>query len=157
MERNHSNTQLIAVLGDKFLRVVGVVKVLSIRIFSRASVIAADNEMRCTVVFANDGVPECLARPRHAHCKRKEGEVRHAIGIHGHDRLVHAHTSIVVNVTGFGEANDGMNENICLVLACSTDGQLSVRTMHGIARLERDDLPPCKFFEVCAELRRSVC
>jgi hypothetical protein len=63
----------------------------------------------------------------------------------------------VVNVTGLGQANDGMDEDIRLVLACGTDSQLTVRTVHGIACLERDDFPPCELFEVRAELRRGVC
>jgi hypothetical protein len=63
----------------------------------------------------------------------------------------------VVNVTRLGQANDGMDEDICLMLACGTDSQLTVRTVHGIARLECDNFPPCELFEVRAELRRGVC
>ncbi len=149
--------QFVAILGDKFLRVVRAVEIFSIRVFSRASVVAADNEVRCTIVFADDSVPERLSRARHAHCKREECEVRHAIRILGHDLLVDADTSEVVNITGLGEANNGVDEDICLVLACGTDSQLTVRTVHGIARLKCDNFPPCELFEVRAEFCRSVC
>ncbi len=119
--------------------------------------IAADNKVRCAIVFADDSMPKGLSRACHAHCKRKKSKVRHAIGIFSHDRLVDTDTSVVVDVTGFGEANDGMDEDICLVLACGTDSQFTMRTVHGIARLECSNFPPCELFEVCAEFRRSVC
>lgn len=108
--------QLIVILGDNVLRIVGAVKVLSLRVFSRTRVIATHDKVRRAVVFADYGVPNCLSRPRHAHCKRKECEVRHTIGIFGHDRLVDADTGVVVHVTGLGEANDGVDEEVCLVL-----------------------------------------
>jgi hypothetical protein len=108
--------QLVTILGDKLLRIVGPVKILSIRIFSGAGVIATHDKVRRAVVFADDGVPERLSRPRHSHCEREKSEVRHAVGIFGHDRLVDADTGVVVNVTGFGEANDGVDEKVRLVL-----------------------------------------
>ena len=79
--------------------------------------VATDNKVRCTIVFADDSVPERLSRARHAHCKRKKCEVCHSIRILGHDGLVDANTSVMVDVTGLGEANNRMDEDICLVLA----------------------------------------
>ena len=149
--------QLIAILRDEVLSIVGAVKVLSVRVFSGTSVVAADDEVRRAVVFPDDGMPHSLPRPRHAHRKRKKGEVRHAVGILGHDRLVDADSGVVVDVARLGEANDRVDEEICLVLPCGTESQLTVRAVHGVARLERDDRPPCELFELRAELRGSDC
>jgi hypothetical protein len=50
-----------------------------------------------------------------------------------------------------------VDKDIRLVLPCGADSQLAVRTVHRVARLECDNLPPCELFEVRTELRGSVC
>lgn len=118
--------------------------------------VAADNKVGCAIIFADDSMPYCLTRPRHTHGKGEECEVSHAVRILGHDRRVDANASIMVHVTGFGETTNGVYEDIRLVLTRGTDSQLAVRPVHGIARLERDDLFPYKFLEVGTEFHWGV-
>lgn len=63
----------------------------------------------------------------------------------------------MVDVSSLGESNDGVDEHVGLVLAGSADGELAVSTVHGVARLERDDAAPRELVEVSAELGGSVC
>ncbi len=48
---------------------------------SRGRVVSADDEVRRTVVLADDGVPDGLAGAAHAHGQRQETENRHAVGV----------------------------------------------------------------------------
>lgn len=64
---------------------------------------------------------------------------------------------IVVHIPGLGKTHDGVNEHICLAIARCADGQFAVGTMHGVARLERDDFAPCEFLELSAELGWGDC
>ena len=104
----------------------------------------------------------------------QEGKVTHAVGVFLHDRLVDANTGIVVDITRLGQTDDGVNEDVLsgvsaivvnriqrdahhsLALTGSADGQLPVRAVHRVARLEGDDLPPGELLEVVAELGRGV-
>jgi hypothetical protein len=61
----------------------------------------------------------------------------------------------VVNVTGLGETNDGLDQNIGLLRAGGADRQLTVSSVHGVSGLESDDLLPAELVEVSAELRGS--
>ena len=118
--------------------------------------VTADDEVRCTEVLTDDGVPDCFAGTSHTHGEGEEGEVAHAVGVLGHNGLVDTDTGVVVDVTGLGETDDGVDEDVRLPLAGSADGELTVSTVHGVAGLEGDDLAPGDLVEVCAELSGSV-
>lgn len=155
LERHHLDVQLLVVLHDKVLCVIRTIEVLPLRVLARAGMVASDDEVRRAEVLADDSMPDRLAGPGHAHREREEGEVAHAVRVFGHDRLVDAHAGVVVDVARLGEADDGVDEDVRLPLARGADGQLAVRAMHGVARLEGDDLAPCELLEVRAEFGGS--
>lgn len=70
LEWNHLDLEFILELLDKFLGIIRAIKILSMRILSRASMVSTDNKVSCTKVFANDGMPDCFAGSSHPHSKR---------------------------------------------------------------------------------------
>jgi hypothetical protein len=74
------------------------------------------------------------------------------LGVRRHESLVRADTGVVVDVSGLGEADDGVDEDVGAVLAGGTDGELAVSAVHGVTGLEGDNLAPCDLLEVGAEL-----
>jgi hypothetical protein len=62
----------------------------------------------------------------------------------------------VVNVTGLGETDDGVDKHVGLSGAGSNDGQLTVSAVHRVTGLESDNLGPAELLEVSADLSRSV-
>jgi len=156
LEGNDLDAELLAVLLDGVLGVVGAVEVLALAVAAGTGVVAADNEVGGTVVLADDGVPDGLAGTTHAHGKRKQTEDGHAVGVAVHDGLVDTDASEVVNVTGLGQADDGVDEDVGLSGAGSNDGKLTVSAVHGVTGLESDNLGPAKLLEVKTELGRGV-
>lgn len=156
LERHHLDLELVAELGDEVLCVVGTVEVLALRVLAWASVVTADDEVRRTKVLADDGVPDGLTRTSHAHGKRQEREVAHAVGVSGHDGLIHTHTGVVVDVTGLGETHDGVDEYVGLALSGSEHGELTVSAVHGVTGLEGDDLAPSELGEVGSQLSGCI-
>ena len=118
--------------------------------------VTSDDEVRRTEVLTDDGVPDGLAGTSHTHCEREQGQVTHAVGVLGHDGLVHTDAGVVINVAGFGETHDRVNEDVCLPLTGGADGEFSVSAVHGVAGLECDDLAPGDLLEVCAKLGGGV-
>jgi hypothetical protein len=62
----------------------------------------------------------------------------------------------VVNVTGLGETDNGVNQDIGLAGASSANGQLTVSTVHGVTGLESDNAGPAQLVEVNTEFGGSV-
>lgn len=118
--------------------------------------VATDNEVRCAKVLADDSVPDSLAGTSHAHRKREEGKVAHAVRVLGHDGLVDPHTGVVVDISRLREANDGVDEHVGLVLTGGADGELTVSPVHGVTGLEGDDLAPGDLVEVSTKLGGCV-
>lgn len=110
--------------------------------------VTTDDEVGCTVVLADNSVPDGLARTSHTHSKRQKSQDGHAVGVAGHERLVDTDTGEVVNVTGLGQADDGVDEDVGLAGAGSADRQLTVSAVHGVPGLESDDLGPAKLVKV---------
>jgi hypothetical protein len=54
----------------------------------------------------------------------------------------------VINISGFGKTDDRVDEDISLPLTGSTDGELSVGSVHWVASLEGNNFAPRKLFEV---------
>lgn len=119
--------------------------------------VATDDEVRRTKVFSDNCMPHCLAGTCHAHGEREERKVTHAIWVLGHDSFVYADAGIVIDISWLGKTNDGVDEDVRLTLASSTDGKLTVSTVHWIPCLESHDSAPCKFFEVGTEFSGGVC
>ena len=62
----------------------------------------------------------------------------------------------MVNVTGLGQTDDGVDKDVGLSGAGGNDGELTVSAVHGVAGLESDNLGPAKLLEVKTELGRGV-
>ncbi len=64
--------------------------------------------------------------------------------------MVDANAGEVVDVAWFCEADDGMDEDVCLARAGGADGEFPVGAVHGVAGLKGDDAGPAEFFEMDA-------
>ena len=122
LEGDDFDAEFLSVFLDCVLCVVRAVEVFSGAVFAGAGVVAADDEVRGAVVFADDGVPDCFSGPAHAHCKGEETEDCHAIGVAGEEGLIDTHAGEVVDVAGFCEADYRVDKDICLTSTCCTDG-----------------------------------
>ena len=94
--------------------------------------IPAYDEMRSAVILPDDSMPNRFSRPAHAHGQRKEAEDSHTIGITRQNGLVYPNAGEVVDIARLGQADDGMNEYICLSGTSGADGKLSMSAMHWI-------------------------
>lgn len=156
LEGDDLDAELVAVLFDGVLGVVGAVEVDPLGVLAGAGVVTADDEVRGAVVLADDGVPDGLAGAAHAHGEGEEAEDGHAVGVSGEEGLVDTDTGEVVDVAGLGEADDGVDEDVGVVRAGGADGEFPVGAVHRVTGLESDNLGPAELVEVSAELSRSV-
>ena len=157
MEGHDLDSELVAVLLDGILGVIGTVKVNALAVLSRTGVVTADDEMGRAVVLADDSVPDGFARATHTHGERQETEDSHAVGVARQQGLVDAHTGEVVDVTGLGETHDGVDQDVGMVRSSSPNSEFSMGAVHGIAGLEGDDTGPAQLVEVSANLGGGVC
>jgi hypothetical protein len=157
LERNHFNLQLVLELSNELLRVVRTVEVFTLRVLSRSGVITSDNEVGGSEVFSDNSVPNGLSGSSHSHSQRKEGEVSHTFGVRGHERLVSSDTGVVVDISGLGKTDNGVDEDVGPSLTGGSDSKLSVGSVHGVSGLESNDLAPCELVEVVSELGGGVC
>ena len=67
LELDHADANLLLVLGDEVLGIVGAVVVLAVLVLAGTGVVTADDEVCAAVVLADNGVPESLTRTTHAH------------------------------------------------------------------------------------------
>src|SRR5258705_257838 len=81
----------------------------------------------------------------------------HTIGVLGHDGLVHPDTGVMIDVARFCQAHYGVDEDVGLALARSSNGKFPVRTVHRIPGLEGDDLAPSEFLEMSAQFGGGIC
>lgn len=151
LEGHNLDTDLILVLLDKLLGVVGAVEVDTLRVLTRTGVVTADDEVGHTVVLTDQRVPDSLTGTTHAHGQGQKAQLGHTVGILGHEGLVDTHTGIVINVTGLGQTHDGVDQQVGLAGAGSTDSQLTMSTVHGVASLEGDNTGPLQLLEVGAK------
>ena len=70
--------------------------------------------------------------------------------------MVDTHPGEVVDVTWFGQADNGVDEDVSLASSGSADCQFSMGSMHGVTSLKGNDTRPAEFFKVNSEFRRSV-
>lgn len=157
LELDHLDAKLLLVLLDEVLSIVRAVVVLALLVLAGTGVVTTNDEVSGTVVLANDGVPEGLTGTTHAHGQGKKSQSGHAVGVSGQESLVDTDTGEVVNVTGLGETDDGLDEDVGLLGAGGADRQLTVSTVHGVSGLESDDLLPAELVEVRAKLRGGDC
>ena len=156
LELDDLNAELILVLLNGVLGIVGTVEVDALGVLTGTGMVTADNEVCGTVVLTDDGVPDGLTRTTHAHGQTQQTQNGHAVGVAGQQGLVGADTGEVVNVTGLGETDDGVDQDIGLAGASRADSQLTVGTMHGVTSLESDNAGPAQLVKVHTQLRGSV-
>lgn len=155
LELDHGDAELVRVLLNGDLGVVRAVVVLAVLVLAGAGVVTADNEVRGAVVLTDNGVPDGLAGTAHAHGQGQQSQGGHAVGVSGEEGLVDTDTGEVINVTGLGHADDGVDEDVGLLGAGGTDSELSVGAVHGVASLESDDLVPAELLKVLSQLGGS--
>lgn len=156
LEGDDLDAELLAVLLHGVLGVVWAVELNARAVLAGAGVVTADDEVSRTVILADDGVPDGLAGTTHAHGEGQETEDGHAVGVAWQESLVHAHAREVVDVSGLGEADDGVDEHVGLAGARGADGQLAMGAVHGVTGLERDDAGPAQLVEVESQLGGGV-
>jgi hypothetical protein len=155
LEGDHFDVKLILVLGDELLRIIRSVKVLSLRVFPRTGVISTDDKVSRAKVLSNDGVPYGLPRSSHPHGEGQQGQSGHPVRVLGHQGLVSPDSGVVIDITGLGQTDDGVDEDVGLMLTSRTDGQLSMSSVHRVSGLEGHDLPPRDFLEMSSEFSRG--
>ena len=141
---------------DQRLGIIMPIKVLSGGVLAGPSVVSADDKMSRTVVLADDCMPDGFSWASHTHSQRQECQVTHPVGVLGHDSLVDSNSRIVVDVTGFCQPDDGVDENVGLAFARSSDSQFPMCTMHRIPSLESDDLTPSELVEMSAKFGGGI-
>ena len=156
LELDDLDTQLALVLLDGVLSVVGAVEVLALGVLTGTGVVTANNEVGGTMVLPDDGVPDGLTGTTHTHGQGQETQDGHTVGVTGEESLVGTDTGEVVNVTGLGKTDNGVDQDVGLVGAGGTDGQLTVSSVHGVSGLESDNSGPAELVEVDTELCGSV-
>ena len=156
LELDDLDAELILVLLDGVLGIVGAVEVLALGVGTRTGVVTADNEVRGTVILTDNGVPDGLTRTTHTHSQTQKTQDGHAVGVTGQESLVGADTGEMVNVTGLGETDNGVDQDIGLARAGRADGQFTVSTVHGVTGLESDNAGPAQLVEVNAQFSGSV-
>ncbi len=122
LEGDDFDAEFLSVFLYCVLRVVRAIEIFSGAVFAGSGVVAADDEVGSTVIFPDDGVPNCFPRPAHAHCEREETEDCHAIWVAGEEGLIDTHAGEVVDVAGFCETDYRVDEDVCLTSAGCTDG-----------------------------------
>jgi len=138
------------------LSIVGAIELDTLGVASGASVVSSDNEVSGTMVLTDNGVPDGLTGSSHAHSKWEKAKDSHTIGISGEESLVDTYTGEVINVAWFGETHNGVDKDVCLTRPGSTDSELSVGPVHGIPRLESNNLGPSQLLKVQSQFGGSV-
>ena len=152
LERHHRDVEFLLMLLHEVLCVVRAVERLAVAVLAGTGVVAPDDEVRAAVVLADDRVPERLARAAHAHRERQQRRARSSAPGMPQQMLVAAHAREVVDVAGLRHADDGLHQQVRLDVLRRAEGELLVRAVHRVARLERDDLAPAELLEAAREV-----
>ncbi len=131
-----------------------VVRVERAVVAADAGVVAADDQVRAAVVLAEQRVQQGLARPRVAHVQRIAGlddGRRHEVVLGQRRDRAGAHVGR--DVTGLERAQQRVHQHAVADLDRDL-GQVLVRAVHRVARLERGDARPAQRREQRPRLRR---
>lgn len=119
--------------------------------------VTTDNEVGCSVVLTDDGVPDGFTGTTHTHSEWEKTKNGHTVGVSRKEGLVDTDTGKVVDVTGLGKTNDRVDEDVSLAGAGCADSQFTVSAVHRVSGLESDNLGPSELLKVETELGGSVC
>lgn len=76
--------------------------------------VKADNEMRASMVLADDCVPKCFAPSTHAHGEVQQGQCGGLLRVVAQQLFAAAHARVVIDVTGLGQANKRADQQVGL-------------------------------------------
>ncbi len=145
------------IAGDQFLGGVRFIEGLPELILARPGVVTTDDEMAATVVLADEGMPQRLARASHAHRQIEQTQGGGLLGIGFFQQVfVAAHPRIVIGIAGFGQTDRRVNQQIGLGLLHGAHGQFLMGAMHRVPGLERHDPPPAQLGEALAQFTRCI-
>ena len=133
LELDDLDTQLVLVLLDSVLSVVGAVELFALGVLTGTGVVTTNDEVGGTVVLTDDGVPDGLTGTTHTHGEAEQTKDGHSVGVAGEEGLVSTDTGEVVNVTGLGETDNGVDQDVSLASTSRTNGQLTVSSVHGVS------------------------
>src|ERR1035437_3395759 len=94
-------------LLEQFLGLIRAIERLAVAILSRTGMVAADDEVRATVILANQAVPDRFPRPAQAHGERQQGEFDRAVRVLREQQLVAAGADEVIDVARLGHPDRG--------------------------------------------------
>ena len=139
-------------LAQQLLRVVGSVEGLTLGVVARAGVVATDDQMGAAEILADDRVPHGLAWAAHPHGQRQQRELDRVLRVVRQHFLVAVDPRVVVQVAGLGQAHHRVDQQVGLDFLGRTQGQLVMRAMHRVPRLEGHDAAPAQPGELLAHL-----
>lgn len=121
LEGNDLNAKLVAVLLNGILGIIWAVEINTLAVLTGTGVITADDEVGRTVVLADDGVPDGLTGTTHSHGQGQKTQDSHTVGVSRQESLVYTHTGEVIDITGLGQADDGVDKDVGMVRTSSAD------------------------------------
>jgi hypothetical protein len=95
-----------------------------------------------TKVLPDNSMPQSLPWSSHSHSKGQQSQMSHSLGVGRHQSLISPNSGVVVDISRLGQSNNRVNEDVGSSLSGSSDGQLSVSSVHWVSSLESDDSPP---------------
>ncbi len=140
-ECNAFNSDFVLMLCSQFLSGIRMIEGLALRILSGTGVIAADDEVICSVIPPNDHVPERFTWASHPHRKRKNGH--HRIGVIKmlfHQCPYAADPRIVIDITRTRDTGCGMNQQSALNNFAGASRCCFMASVHRIPSLKCDNI-----------------
>ena len=128
---------------------------ITVRALAGAGVITTHDEVGYAVILSDEGMPDCFPWPPHAHGQRQHRKLYRSLGIFREQQLIATDASEIVDVSRFGHADRGMNEEIGFDGFRGPEGQFHMGTVHRVAGLECHDPSPAHAGEFRAQLRRG--
>ena len=125
--------------ANQVLGIIISVEVLAVSVLTGTSVVTTDDKVGSTVVLTDEGVPQSLTGTSHSHGKREETEGGHTRGVGLQQLEVDTDTGEVIDISRLGHTDNGVDEHVGLGVTSSTEGQLTVRAMHGVTGLESNN------------------
>ena len=152
LEVDHFNADLVFKLPKQFLRVVGTIERLAIRVLSRPGVVTAHDHVGAAMIPADETVPYRFSWTGHSHGEVEQAERRRGRRVLVEHSLIASHTREVIDVAGFRHAHDRMNQEIGGRFPRRPKRQFLMRSVQRIASLERNDAVPAEFPKMRAKL-----
>ena len=155
-KRHDRNVELVRIFLQELLRLIRTVKRLAIAVRSGARMVTANDEVRATVVFSNERMPERFTRAGHAHCERQKAQRRRLLRVVLEKLLVAAYAREMIDIARLCHAYDRVNKEIGFSVLRRAERELEMRSMHGVSGLKCNHTPPSELLELVANFLRGV-